>query len=199
MLLRCPSHTPFILPTHLDCIVYSLQNDLNLRAKINGNGQILMKIRLGEVWCLHDEFRSQHSPSHSFIDTGLLSPYYAYNCSLWYHISSRESISRYDIGVLFIISTQQVGTSTAALSWLEEVDDDDGVCGVCSAMAGASYIPTPTSTSLLVHIYIGIHSTFTGRISTRTDSEGCTLFLASRALNTVVVVSAECSPMTLFT
>ena len=38
-----------------------------------------------------------------------------------------------------------MGTSTAALSWLEEVDDDDGVCGVCSAMAGASYIPTPTS------------------------------------------------------
>ena len=66
-----------------------------------------------------------------------------------------------------------MGTSTAALSWLEEVDDDDGVCGVCSAssaMAGASYIPTPTSTSLLVHIYIGIHSTFFGRISMRTDS-----------------------------
>ena len=58
-----------------------------------------------------------------------------------------------------------MGTSTAALSWLEEVDDDDGVCGVCSAMAGASYIPTPMSTSLLVHIYIGIHSTFFGRIS----------------------------------
>ena len=130
-----------------------------------------MKLRLDEVWCLHDEFRSQHSPSHSFIDTGLLSTYYAYNCSLWYHISSRESISRYDIGVLFIISTQQVGTSTAALSWLEEVDDDDGVCGVCSAMAGASYIPTPTSTSLLVHIYIGIHSTFFGRISMCTDRE----------------------------
>ncbi len=169
MLLRCLSHTPFILPTHLDCIVYSLQNDLNLRAKSDSNRQILMKIRLGEVWCLHDEFRSQHSPSHSFIDTGLLSTFYAYNCSLWYHISSRESISRYDIGVLFIISTQQVGTSTAALSWLEEVDDDDGVCGVCSAMAGASYIPTPMSTSLLVHIYIGIHSTFFGRISMRTD------------------------------
>ena len=62
-----------------------------------------------------------------------------------------------------------MGTSTAALSWLEEVDDDDGVCGVCSAMAGASDIPTPTSTSLLVHIYIGIHSTFFGRISMRTD------------------------------
>ena len=58
-----------------------------------------------------------------------------------------------------------------ALSWLEEVDDDDGVCGVCSAMAGASYIPTPKSTSLLVHIYIGIHSTFFGRISMRTDRE----------------------------
>ena len=170
MPLRCPPHAPFFLPTHLDCTVYSLHNDLNLRAKIDGNGQLLMKIRLCEVWCWNDEFRSQHSPSHSFIDTGLLSTYYAYNCSLWYHISSRESISRYDIGVLFIISTQQVGTSTAALSWLEEVDDDDGVCGVCSAMAGASYIPTPTSTSLLVHIYIGIYSTFFGRISMRTDS-----------------------------
>ncbi len=132
-MLRCPSHMPFILPTHLDCIVYSLQNDLNLRAKSDGNRQILMKIRLGEVWCLHDEFRSQHSPSDSFIDTGLLSTYYAYNCSLWYHISSRESISRYDIGVLFIISTQQVGTSTAALSWLEEVDDVM-VCVVCARL-----------------------------------------------------------------
>ena len=191
MLLRCPSHTPFILLTHLDSIVYSLLNDLNLRAKSDGNGQILMKIRLGEVWCLHDEFRSQHSPSHSFIDTGLLSTYYAYNCSLWYHISSRESISRYDISVLFIISTQQVGTSTAALSWLEEVDDDDGVCGVCSAMAGASYIPTPTSTSLLVHIYIGIHSTFFGRISMRTDSSSWKFYLLAVFCTCILPFPAE--------
>jgi hypothetical protein len=46
------------------------------------------------------------------------------------------------------------------------------LCVVCARlMAGASYIPTPTSTSLLVHIYIGIHSTFFGRISMRTDRE----------------------------
>ena len=46
------------------------------------------------------------------------------------------------------------------------------LCVVCARlMAGASYIPTPTSTSLLVHIYIGIHSTFIGRISMRTDRE----------------------------
>ena len=119
MPLRCPLHT--FLPTHLDCIVYSLQNYLNLRAKSDGNGPILMKIRLGEVWCSHDEFRSQHSPSHIFIDTGLLSTYYAYNCSSWCHISSCESRSRYDIGVLFIISTQHGGSSTAALSWFVEV------------------------------------------------------------------------------
>ncbi len=30
---------------------------------------------------------------------------------------------------------------------------------------------TPKSTTLLVHIYIGIHSTFFGRISMRTDRE----------------------------
>ena len=42
---------------------------------------------------------------------------------------------------------------------------------VCSALAGACDIPTPTCTSLLVHIYIGIHSTFFGRISMRTDRE----------------------------
>ena len=38
---------------------------------------------------------------------------------------------------------------------------------VCARlMAGASYIPTPTCTRLIVHIYIGIHSTFIGRIYT---------------------------------
>ena len=104
MPLRCPPHAPFFLPTHLDCIVYSLHNDKNLSTKIDGNGPILMKIRLGEVWCCDDEFRSQHSPSHSFIDTGLLSIYYAYNCSLWFHILSCDSRSRYDIGVLFKMS-----------------------------------------------------------------------------------------------
>ena len=119
MPLRCPPRALFYLPTHLGCTVYSLHNDLNLCTKIDGNGPILMKIRLSKVWCWNDEFRSQHSPSHSFIDTGLLSTYYAYNCSLWYHISSCETRSRYDIGVLFKKSTQHGGTSMAAPSWFE--------------------------------------------------------------------------------
>jgi hypothetical protein len=169
MPLRCPLHTPFFLPTHLDCIVYSLQNDLNLRAKSDGNGPILMKIRLGEVWCRDDEFRGQHSTSRSFINIRLLSTYYAYNCRTWYHVSSYESIVWYDTGILFNSIKQYGGTSAAALSWLEEVDDDDDVCGVCLANCGSQLIATPTSTSLLVHIYIGIHSTFFGRISMRTD------------------------------
>jgi hypothetical protein len=119
MPLRCPPHALFFFPIHLDCTVYILHNDLNLRAKIDGNGPLLIKIWLGEVWCWNDEFRSQHSPSHSFIDTGLLSTYYAYNCSLWYHISSCETRSRYDIGVLFKKTTQHGGTSMAAPSWFE--------------------------------------------------------------------------------
>ena len=78
-----------------------------------------MKIRPGKVWCWNDEFRSKHSPSHSFINIGLMSTYYAYNCSLWYHISSCETRSRYDISVLCKKTTQHWGTSTAAPSWFE--------------------------------------------------------------------------------
>jgi hypothetical protein len=74
----------------------------------------------------------------------------------------------HDTGILFN-SIKQYGGTSAALSWLEEVDDDDVVCGgVCSANGGSQLIATPTSTSLMVHIYIGIHSTFFGRIL-RTD------------------------------
>jgi hypothetical protein len=152
MPLRCPPHAPFFLPTHLDCIVYSLHNDKNLSTKIDGNGPILMKIRLGEVWCWNDEFRSKHSPSHSFINIGLMSTYYAYNCSLWYHISSCETRSRYDIGVLFIISTQHGGSSTAALSWFVEVRE--WACGVLRTS-----ISLCTSTSRYVTILwpLGLH------------------------------------------
>ena len=118
MPLLCPPHEPFFFPTHIGCIVYSLHNDLNLGAKIGGSGSILMKLRLGEVWCCDDEFRSQHPPSRSFINIDLMSTYYVYNCSLWCHVSSYESRSRYDIGVLFKKTTQRGGTSAAALSWL---------------------------------------------------------------------------------
>ncbi len=134
MPLQCPSHMPFFIPTHLDRIVYSLYNDLNLHAKIDGNGPIFMKLRLGEVWCRDDVFRGQHSTSGSFINISLLSTYYAYNCSTWYHVSSYESIGWYDTGILFNSIKQYGGTSAAALSWFEEVDDDD-VCGVCSALS----------------------------------------------------------------
>ncbi len=120
MPLRCPPHAPSFFPTHLDFTVYSLHNDLNLRTKIDGNGPILMKLRLGEVRCSHDEFRSQHPPSRSFINIGLLSTYYVYTCSPWYHVSSYESRGWLDIGALFIISTQHGGASTAALSWFED-------------------------------------------------------------------------------
>ena len=129
MPLRCPPHAPFFFPTHIGCIVYSLHSDLNLRAKIDGNGPILMKLRLGEVWCCDDEFRSQHSSSHSFINIGLMLTYYLYNCSLWYHVSSYESRSRYHIGVVFKMSTQHGGTSAAALSWLL-AEYGSLVCGV---------------------------------------------------------------------
>ena len=45
------------------------------------------------------------------------------------------------------------------------------MCVVCARlMAGASDISTPTSTSLMAHIYIGIHSTFFGRMGGRTLS-----------------------------
>ena len=101
MPLRCPPYASFFFPTHIGCVVYSLQTDLNLRAKIDGNGPILMKLRLGEVWCWDDEFRSKHPPSRIFINIGLLSTYYVYNCSLWYHVSSCETRSRFAIGVLF--------------------------------------------------------------------------------------------------
>ena len=136
MLLRWPSHTPFFLPTHLDCIVYSLYKDLKLRAEIDGKGPILMKLRLGEVWCRDDEFRGQHSTSRSIINISLLSTYYAYNCRTWYHVSSYESIVWYDTGILFNSIKHYGGTSAEALSWLEEVDDDVG-CGVCSANGGS--------------------------------------------------------------
>jgi hypothetical protein len=119
MPLRCPPYASFFFPTHIGCVVYSLQTDLNLRAKIDGNGPILMKLRLGEVWCCDDEFRSKHPPSRIFINIGLLSTYYVYKCSLWYHVSSCETRSRYDIGVLFKSITQHGGTSTAAPSWFE--------------------------------------------------------------------------------
>ena len=119
MPLRCPPHVRIYFPAHLNRIVYSLHNKLNLRATIDGNGAILMKIRPGEVWCSNDGFRSQHSPSHIFIDSGLLSTYYAYNCRSWYHTSSCESRSRYDFGVLFKKTTQHGGTSMAAPSWFE--------------------------------------------------------------------------------
>ena len=157
MPLRCPPHAPFFLPTHLDCIVYSLHNDKNLSTKIDGNGPILMKIRLGEVWCCDDEFRSQHSPSHSFIDTGLLSIYYAYNCSLWFHILSYESRSRYDIGVLLKMSTQHGGTSTAAL--------------MVMVMAwGVSYVVS-TSMWVVIEVGSGPREILSGRIFVRAPNK----------------------------
>jgi hypothetical protein len=156
MPLRCPPHTPFFFPTHLDCIFYSLHNDLNLGAKIDGNGPILMKIRLGEVWCSHDEFRNQHSPSRIFINIGLLSTYYEYNCSLWYHISSCESRSGYDIGVLFKKNYTTRGTTTAALPWFDEVRG--GVWRTSVSLC--------TSTSRYVTILWPLGLPFLGLIST---------------------------------
>ncbi len=118
MPLRCPPRALFFLPTHLDCIVYSVHNNLNFRAKIDGNGPILMKLRLGEVWCRFDEFRCQHSTSRSFINIGLLSTYCAYYYRLWYHVSSYESRGWYDTGVVFNSIKQYGGVCSAALSWL---------------------------------------------------------------------------------
>ena len=138
MPLRCPPHAPFFFPTHIGCIVYSLHNDLNLRAKIDGNGPILMKLRLGEVWCCDDEFRCKHPPSRIFVNIGLMSTYCVYNCSLWYLVSSYESRSRYDIGVLFKKTTQRGGTSAAALSWL--VAGTVVWCVVCDWRTLFSYI-----------------------------------------------------------
>ena len=132
MPLQCPSHMPFFIPTHLDRIVYSLYNDLNLHAKIDGNGPIFMKLRLGEVWCRDDVFRGQHSTSGSFINISLLSTYYAYNCSAWYYVSSYESIGWYDTGIPFNSNKQYGGTSAAALlSWLGVGCDKDDVVLVC--------------------------------------------------------------------
>ena len=85
-----------------------------------------MKLWLSEVWCCDDEFWSQHSSGRSFINIGLMmSTYYVYNCSLWCHVSSYESIGWYDTVILFNSIKQYGGASTAALSWFE-----DQVCGV---------------------------------------------------------------------
>jgi hypothetical protein len=107
-LLR-PSHAPFFFPTHIGCIVYSLHNDLNLHAKIDGNGPILMKLRLGEVWCCDDEFRSQHTSSRIFVNIGLMSLMISsiivrVEKPIWH----RRHIQK---------TTQHGGTSAAALSW----------------------------------------------------------------------------------
>ena len=157
MPLRCLSHAPFFFPTHIGCIVYSLHNDLNLHAKIDGNGSILMKLRLGEVWCCDDEFRSQHPPSRSFINIDLMSTYYVYNCSLWCHVSSYESRSRYDIGVPFKMSTQHWGTSSAALM-------------VVVIAWGVSYVVS-TSMWVVIEVGSGPREILSGRIFVRAPNK----------------------------
>jgi hypothetical protein len=80
-------------PTLFVSTADSQHHKLHLRAKINGNGPILMEIRSGEVRFCDGKIRCQNSPSCNSINIGPYLPYLHQNIEddLVYHRANWDS------------------------------------------------------------------------------------------------------------